>query len=217
MRCPVCGSRNVKKLKTGSYKCNECGFVFYPERDAIIDLRDLVDTNTISDEDIEGIGESVKIHADELGRELFGENTKNIFARLDSPDELVDRYGDEEKVYGVFITFKGDVEGTMLLIVPEQNVEDVISENRGLFESLREVAEKSFKMFSRATKLKAEPVEIDIAYDDMVNIINFLTSEIGDSKELALFNYRFSGNDKNYGEVIFVPSKNSLGVLRRVS
>ena len=52
VRCPICGSRDVIKLKTGSYRCNSCGFVFYPSRDAIIDMRDLLTAEELTEEEI---------------------------------------------------------------------------------------------------------------------------------------------------------------------
>ncbi len=216
MRCPVCGSRNVTKLKTGSYKCNDCGFVFYPDRDAIIDLRDLVEGDELSEEEKEVIGERIKEASAELSKSLYGADMLNVFDKNTSLDEIAAKYGEEEYLYGVFIDFTGDIEGTLLLIIPEKNIGDIVSKySGGVIESLKKLSIDSFNAFVEKLSWNASAKNVDIAYDTMNALVSYLTSEIGKDKELLVLNYQFILGSRRYGELLFLPSKNSIKLLRR--
>ncbi len=217
MRCPVCGSRNVTKLKTGSYKCNDCGFVFYPDREAIIDLRDLIDADELSDEEIEVIGERIKTASEDMGKKLYGENVSNVFRKDVTMEDIVTRYNEEEHLYGVFIDFKDDISGTLLIIIPDSDIGVILSKYEGgVIQSLKQLAKEAFEEFKNNLSWNAEITGIDIAYDNISSMLNFLTSEIGRNKTVLMLNYQFISQEKWRGEMIFVPSKNSLGMLRRI-
>ncbi len=217
VRCPVCGSRNVTKLKTGSYRCNDCGFVFYPDREAIIDMRDLVDANELSEEEIEVIGEKIKEASEDIGKRFYGENVRNVFRKDVSMEDIVTRYDEEENLYGVFIDFKDDISGTLLIIIPESDIEIILSRyEEGIVRSLKQLAEDAFAEFKGNLSWNAEIERIDVAYDTISSMLNYLTSEIGKNKTFLMLNYQFVAQDKWRGEMIFVPSKNSLRMLRRI-
>ena len=216
MRCPVCGSRNVTKLKTGSYKCNDCGFVFYPDRDAIIDLRDLVEGGDLTAEEKEVIGERIKEASTELSRSLYGAELLNVFDKNSNLDEIAAKYSGEEYLYGVFIDFTGEIEGTLLLIIPEKNIEDIVSKySGGVIDSLKKLSLDSFNAFVKKLSWNASAKNVDIAYDTMNALVSYLTSEIGKDKELLILNYQFILGSRRYGELLFLPSKNSIKLLRR--
>ena len=215
MRCPVCGSRNVKKLKTGSYQCLDCGFIFYPERDAIIDLRDFVSADELSEEEKEIIGEKVKEAGEEMTKETYSEDIKHMFRKDVSLEDIATRYGEGEYLYGIFIDFEDSVSGTLLLIIPESEVSGIINKYKGgVVSSLKSMARDSFEAFIKKLSWDAKIKNIDIAYDTMNALMNYLSSEVDRDKNILMLNYQLISDEKPKGELLFLPSKNTLRLLR---
>ena len=218
MRCPVCGSRNVTKLKTESYKCNDCGFIFYPDRDAIIDMRDMLDASAVNDEEMEVIGEKIKTVSEEVGKKIYGEDVRNVFKLNVSFEEIANKYTTEEYVYGVFVDLKDGISGTLILIIPEHTIGKIISKyNMGVVDSLQKFAYDTIDEFKSRLGWDAGVARADVAYDNMISMINYLTSELRQDKTIVMLNYEFvsSSSEEMYGDMLFMPTKNSLGMLRR--
>ncbi|NPA74918.1 MAG: hypothetical protein GXO25_02405 [Euryarchaeota archaeon] len=217
MRCPVCGSRNVTKLKTGSYRCDDCGFLFYPDRDAIIDMRDLLSGDELSPEEVESIEEDIRTATEESLENVYGENIKNVFKQEASLDKLSDKYASEEHVYGAFVDIEGDISGTIILIVPEHSLGKIIKRyNTGVVESLRQFSEDFFYEMKKILSWNADIQRIDIAYDNMLSMMNYIDSESKKHREIMMMSYEFLTDAmENWGDMLFLPSKNSLKLLRR--
>ncbi len=215
MRCPVCGSRNVKKLKTGSYQCLDCGFIFYPERDAIIDLRDFVSADELTEEEKEVIGEKIKEAGEEMTKETYSENIKHMFKKDVSIEDIATRYRESEYLYGIFIDFEDSVSGTLLLIIPESEISGIINKYKGgVVSSLKSMARDSFEAFIKKLSWDAKIKNIDIAYDTMNALMNYLSSEVDRDKNILMLNYQLISDEEPKGELLFLPSKNTLRLLR---
>jgi len=215
MRCPVCGSRNVKKLKTGSYQCLDCGFIFYPERDAIIDLRDFVSADELTEEEKEVIGEKIKEAGEEMTKETYSDDIKHMFKKDVSIEDIATRYRESEYLYGIFIDFEDSVSGTLLLIIPESEISGIINKYKGgVVSSLKSMARDSFEAFIKKLSWDAKIKNIDIAYDTMNALMNYLSSEVDRDKNILMLNYQLISDEKPKGELLFLPSKNTLRLLR---
>ena len=213
MRCPVCGSRNVKRLKTGSYKCEDCGFVFYEERDAIIDMRDLLDADSFSEEEISAVGEHMKAASQDLSRRIYGDEVRSVFRGNIQLDEMAEKYG-EENLYGVFIDFEGKISGTILIVMSEENVKKITSgEEHGIIHALRFLAREAFKEFVDRLSWDAEIKRIDVAYDSVSALIDYLNSEMK-NRNAFIMNYELLSDGNWHGDIIIMPSKDSLEILR---
>ncbi len=213
MRCPVCGSRNVSKLQTGSYKCNDCGFVFYPDRDAIIDMRDMIDPSELSEEEMSVIGEHMAGASEDLGRMIYGEDIKNIFRGNVEIGEIAEKYSEEEKIYGVFIDFEGNLTGTILIILSEKDVRAITQGKRGMIHTLRSLARDAFMEFSNKLNLDAEIKRIDVAYDSITSMVNYLNGEMKKKKAFIL-NYELHSDGMWKGDIIIIPGKESLDFIK---
>ena len=141
MKCPICGSTNVTKLKTGSYRCNDCGFVFYPTREVIIDMRDLLTGNELTEKEINELGEKIKEQTKDMSEKIFGKNTKNVFRALSSLDEILAQYNEDDRVFGIFADFSGSVKGTVMVMVQENEIDTIrkIYRRGGIIEALKEL------------------------------------------------------------------------------
>ena len=217
VRCPVCGSRNVTKLKTGNYKCNSCGLVFYPDRDAIVDMRDLIDADSLTPEEIVAVGEKIKDASEPIGRKMFGENIQKVFRDVHSIDDVVSQYDEKQMVYGIFVDFKGKIKGIFLIIIPEEEALKTMKRyNAGIIDSLKKFGKEAVMDFEEKSSFEIEIEDVYIAYDNILSIMNYLLSEIGDNKGLLLLNVKFILDDTKMGEVIFAPKKEYVNILKSI-
>lgn len=216
--CPICGSKDVTKLKTGSYRCNSCGFVFYPTRDAIIDMRDLLTAEELTEEEINKLGKKIEESTSPIGEEVFGGKLKNVFRSLNSLDEILAQYNEDDRVFGIFVDFVGNIRGTFLIMVHENSV-NIIKKAYG-----KETIVEALKIFgtSIASKFKKnfrdylEIEKIDIAYDTILSMINYLISDIAGDREVMFLNVKMQTEQSPRGEIIFVPQKESIKYLKRL-
>ncbi len=216
VRCPICGSRDVTKLKTGSYKCNSCGFVFYPTRDAIVDMRDLLSGDELTEEEIEVLGEKITESSESITKKVFGENTKNVFKTMSSLDEILSQYDENARVFGIFADFKGNIKGTFLITVAEDDADNI---KRAYGEDDVVRALKSFgidaaKKFEENFKNYLELEKIDVAYDTIPSMMNYLISELSGDRNVMFLNVKLFVDKRQKGEIIFVPQKESIKYLK---
>ncbi len=217
MKCPICGSTNVTKLKTGSYRCNDCGFVFYPTREVIIDMRDLLTGDELTEEEINELGKKIKEQTKDMSEKIFGKNAKNVFRALSSLDEILAQYNEDEKVFGIFADFSGSVKGTVVIMVKENEIDTVrkIYKKENLIEALKELGKETAEGFKEIFKEDIMLEEVDIAYDTIPSMINYLISEIAGEKNMIL-NVKMLVDKAPKGEIIFVPQKESIKYLKSV-
>ncbi len=217
MRCPVCGSRKVTKLETGSYKCNDCGFIFYPDREAIIDMRDLLTAEDLSPEEIEKIGEDIRTATEESMGQVYREDIQNVFKPAASLEDIADKYNTDEYLYGTFADIEGDVSGTVILLIPERGMAGIIKKyNTGIVLSLKRFTNEYLEEMGKILNWRIKIKNVDVVHDTMISIMNYITSEAKKKREMMLMSYEFlSSTKENYGDMIFLPTKNSLKMLGR--
>lgn len=191
VKCPLCGSEDVTKLKTGSYRCNSCGIVFYPSEDVIIDMRDLIEPDMLKEEEI------------------------NIFSEVKGIEEILSRYSEEEQVYGIFMDLKGSIEGTLFMVITKKEAKRVkeLYNEGGIIISLYKFGEQVAQMFKERLKGNITIEEIDIAYDTITSMMNYILSEVGRAKNNKFLNVRLVQNKTHRGEILFVPQKESIKYL----
>ena len=222
VKCPFCGSEDVTKLKTGSYRCNSCGIVFYPSEVPIIDMRDLVEADMLTEEEVNLLGEKIADVAEPIEKDVFKEEVETIFQGMSSLEDILSRYDENEKVFGIFIDFKGDVKGTLFVILPAKEMVRILEGDEDeLVETLQTFGTKIAGVFQGKMQGRVYLDEIDIAYDNIPSMMNYLLSEVGKIQNHLLFNVRLMGRKTSKGEIIFVPQKDSVkslkGLLRRDS
>ncbi len=217
MRCPVCGSRKVTKLKTGSFRCEDCGFIFYPDREAIIDMRDLLPSDEIDEETVVEIGEDIRVATEESMGELYSENIKNIFKPGATLEDIGNKYDAEEYVYGTFADMQGEISGTLILIIPERGLREIVKRyGSGIVGSLKKLTREYFNRMCAIFECNSELTSIDVVHDTMLSIMNYIISERGKEHEMMMMSYEFmSATMEHYGDMLFLPTKNSLRSLRR--
>ncbi len=216
VRCPVCGSRDVTKLKTGNYRCNSCGLVFYPERDAIVDMRDLIESNDLTPEEIVAVGEKIKDASELIGKKMFGENIRKVFKDMHSIEEVVSQYDENQMVYGVFVDFKGSIKGIFLIIIPEDDALRMMKKyGSDIVTSLKKFGEEAGEYFKTKSSIDVEIGDVYIAYDNISSIMNYLLSEVGENKSLLL-NVKFIFENTKEGDMIFALKKESINLLRNI-
>ncbi len=215
-RCPVCASRNVKKLKTGSFKCETCGFIFYPTREAIIDMRDLVAPEDFSEEEVEALGEKFKEVATPISKRIFGENTKGVFTKLNSIEDMMAQYDENDMVYGVFVDFNGELKGTLLVIIPEENIPEIMKVygDTGVIDCLKKFGADAAEDFKSRLGKVLHTSNIDIAYDTIPSMMNYLLSDLGSDRDLMFLNIKLVMDSTSLGDIIFVPKKESMAALK---
>jgi len=216
VRCPICGSRDVTKLKTGSYRCNSCGFVFYPTRDAIVDMRDLLSGEELTEEEIEALGEKITETSKPISQKVFGENVRNIFKTLSSLDEILAQYDENARVFGIFADFKGNIKGTFLITVAEDdadNIKRAYKEN-DIVKALKAFGMDAAKRFEENFKNYLELERIDVAYDTIPSMMNYLISEMAGNRNVMYLNVKLFVDNAQRGEIIFVPQKESIKYLK---
>ncbi len=218
MKCPICGSRDVTKLKTGSYRCNSCGFIFYPTRDAIIDMRDLLTPEELTEEEIKEIGNRIRESAKPVGEKIFGEKLKNVFRSINSLDEILAQYDENDRVFGIFADFTGHIKGTFLIMVHENDVERIknVFSQEGVIGALKSFGMSIANSFKENFKEQLEVERIDIAYDTIPSMINYLISEIAGDREVMFLNVKMFVDRMPKGEIIFVPQRESIKYLKSV-
>jgi len=217
MKCPICGSTNVTKLKTGSYRCNDCGFVFYPTREVIIDMRDLLTGDELTEEEINELGEKMKEQTRDVSEKIFGKNAKNVFRALTSLDEILAQYNEDDRVFGIFADFSGSVKGTIMIMVQEIEIDTIrkIYGKESVIEALKDLGKETVERFKDMFKEDIILEGIDIAYDTIPSIINYLISEIAGEKNTIL-NVKMLVDKAPKGEIIFVPQKDSVKYLKSI-
>ena len=217
MKCPICDSTNVTKLKTGSYRCNECGFVFYPTREVILDMRDLLTGDELTEEEINELGEKMKEQTRDVSEKIFGKNSKNVFRALTSLDEILAQYNEDDRVFGIFADFSGSVKGTIMIMVQEIEIDSIreIYRKKEIIEALKELGKETFDKFKEIFKEDIVLEGVDIAYDTIPSIINYLISEIAGEKNTIL-NVKMLVDKAPKGEIIFVPQKDSVKYLKSI-
>ncbi len=217
MKCPICGSTNVTKLKTGSYRCNDCGFVFYPTREVIIDMRDLLTGDELTEEEINELGEKIKEQTENVSERIFGKSAKNVFRALSSLDEILAQYNENDRVFGIFADFSGSVKGTVMIMVQENEIDTIrkIYKKDGIIESLKELGKETAEGFKEIFQDDLFLEGVDIAYDTIPSIINYLISEIAGERNMIL-NVKMIVDKAPKGEIIFVPQKDSIKYLKSV-
>ncbi len=215
VKCPICGSTNVTKLKTGSYRCNDCGFVFYPTEEVIIDMRDLLSGEELTEEEIKILGEQIKERTDVVGKMLFGKDTKSVFRTLNSLDEILAQYSEDERVFGIFADFSGTVKGTIVVMVQDEDVDLIkkIYKKDRITDALKSFGKYTAKKFQEVFKENVMLDNIDIAYDTIPSMINYIISEIAGEKNMIL-NVKMLVDKAPKGEIIFVPQKESIKYLK---
>ena len=218
VRCPVCGSRDVTKLPTGSYKCNSCGITFYPERDAIIDMRDLIDSKELTPEEKDAITEKIGNASHPIGKKIFGENVQRVVRDVSSIDDIISQYDENDMAYGIFIDFNGDIDGTFLIIIPEKNALKIAKEHGGesLIKSLKNFGRESVLKFKNELKINISVGDVHIAYDNIISMRNYLLSEIRDRLDIFLLNVKFKYGIENRGDLIIMPSRKSINYLKKI-
>ncbi len=217
MKCPICGSTNVTKLKTGSYRCNDCGFVFYPTKEVIIDMRDLLTGDELTEEEINELGEKIKEQTKDVSEKIFGKNAKNVFRALSSLDEILAQYNEDDRVFGIFADFSGSVKGTVMVMVQENEIDTIrkIYKKDGIIEALKELGKETARGFKDIFKEDIILEGVNIAYDTIPSMINYLISELAGEKNMIL-NVKMLVDRVPKGEIIFVPQKESIKYLKSV-
>ncbi len=217
MKCPICGSTNVTKLKTGSYRCNDCGFVFYPTREVIIDMRDLLTGDELTEEEINELGEKIKEQTDNVSERIFGKSAKNVFRALSSLDEILAQYNENDRVFGIFADFSGSVKGTVMIMVQENEIDMIkkIYRKKEVIEALKQLGKETAEGFKEIFQDDLFLEGVDIAYDTIPSIINYLISEIAGERNMIL-NVKMIVDKAPKGEIIFVPQKDSIRYLKSV-
>ena len=217
MKCPICGSTNVTKLKTGSYRCNDCGFVFYPTREVIIDMRDLLTGDELTEEEINELGEKIKEQTDNVSERIFGKSAKNVFRALSSLDEILAQYNENDRVFGIFADFSGSVKGTVMIMVQENEIDMIkkIYRKKEVIEALEQLGKETAEGFKEIFQDDLFLEGVDIAYDTIPSIINYLISEIAGERNMIL-NVKMIVDKAPKGEIIFVPQKDSIRYLKSV-
>ncbi|EDY34509.1 hypothetical protein ABOONEI_34 [Aciduliprofundum boonei T469] len=217
MKCPICGSTNVTKLKTGSYRCNDCGFVFYPTREVIIDMRDLLTGDELTEEEINELGEKIKEQTENVSEKIFGKSAKNVFRALSSLDEILAQYNEDDRVFGIFADFSGSVKGTVMIMVQENEIDIIkkIYRKKEIIEALKQLGKETAEGFKEIFQDDLFLEGVDIAYDTIPSIINYLISEIAGERNMIL-NVKMIVDKAPKGEIIFVPQKDSIKYLKSV-
>ncbi len=217
MKCPICGSTNVTKLKTGSYRCNDCGFVFYPTREVIIDMRDLLTGDELTEEEINELGEKIKEQTENVSERIFGKSAKNVFRALSSLDEILAQYNEDDRVFGIFADFSGSVKGTVMIMVQENEIDIIkkIYRKKEVIEALKQLGKETAEGFKEIFQDDLFLEGVDIAYDTIPSIINYLISEIAGERNMIL-NVKMIVDKAPKGEIIFVPQKDSIKYLKSV-
>ncbi len=217
MKCPICGSTNVTKLKTGSYRCNDCGFVFYPTREVIIDMRDLLTGDELTEEEINELGEKIKEQTENVSERIFGKSAKNVFRALSSLDEILAQYNENDRVFGIFADFSGSVKGTVMIMVQENEIDIIkkIYRKKEVIEALKQLGKETAEGFKEIFQDDLFLEGVDIAYDTIPSIINYLISEIAGERNMIL-NVKMIVDKAPKGEIIFVPQKDSIKYLKSV-
>ncbi|ADD07861.1 hypothetical protein [Candidatus Aciduliprofundum boonei] len=217
MKCPICGSTNVTKLKTGSYRCNDCGFVFYPTREVIIDMRDLLTGDELTEEEINELGEKIKEQTENVSEKIFGKSAKNVFRALSSLDEILAQYNEDDRVFGIFADFSGSVKGTVMIMVQENEIDIIkkIYRKKEVIEALKQLGKETAEGFKEIFQDDLFLEGVDIAYDTIPSIINYLISEIAGERNMIL-NVKMIVDKAPKGEIIFVPQKDSIKYLKSV-
>jgi|GEM_PF-1983313 len=216
IKCPLCGSEDVTKLKTGSYRCNSCGVVFYPSEEVIIDMRDLIEPDMLTEEEINILGEKMKDTVENLTQQIFEEDVKNIFSGVKSIEEILSQYSEEEQVYGIFMDFKGTIGGTLFMVITQKDAEKVkeLYSEKNTIISLYKFGDQVAQMFKEQLKGNITLEEIDIAYDTIPSMMNYILSEVGRTKNNMFLNVRLMYNKTPRGEILFVPQKESIKSLK---
>ncbi len=217
MKCPICGSTDVTKLKTGSYRCNDCGFVFYPTREVIIDMRDLLTGDELTEEEINELGEKIKEQTENVSERIFGKSAKNVFRALSSLDEILAQYNENDRVFGIFADFSGSVKGTVMIMVQENEIDIIkkIYRKKEVIEALKQLGKETAEGFKEIFQDDLFLEGVDIAYDTIPSIINYLISEIAGERNMIL-NVKMIVDKAPKGEIIFVPQKDSIKYLKSV-
>jgi len=212
VRCPICGSRDVTKLKTGSYRCNSCRFVFYPTRDAIVDMRDLLSGDELTEEEIEALGEKITQTSESISKKVFGENARNVFKTLSSLDEILSQYDENARVFGIFADFKGNIKGTFLITVAEEDANNIKKayNEEDVVKALKSFGIDAAKKFEKNFRNYLELEKIDVAYDTIPSMMNYLISEMAGDKNVMFLNVKLFVDKTQKGEIIFVPQKESI-------
>ncbi len=216
VKCPLCGSENVTKLKTGSYRCNSCGIVFYPSEEVIIDMRDLISAEQLTEEEINRLGERMRDFAEPVAREIFPNEVKNVFGGVRSIEDILSQYDENERVYGIFIDFRGTISGTLFMIITEKDTERVskLYNENSVILALYKFGEQIATLFGEKLSGEIEVKEIDVAYDTIPSMMNYLLSEVGKVKNSMFLNVRLVYNKTPRGEILFVPQKESIKSLK---
>ncbi len=216
IKCPLCGSEDVTKLKTGSYRCNSCGIVFYPSEEVIIDMRDLIEADQLTEEEINLLGEKMKDTAESVTSQIFEEKVENVFSGVRSIEEILSKYDENEHVYGIFIDFQGDVGGTLFMILTEKDVPRVkeLYGEEDMILSLYKFGQQIAEIFKKNLNGNIDVQEIDVAFDSVPSMMNYLLSEVGKVKENIFLNVRLVHNKTARGEILFVPQKESVKSLK---
>ena len=216
VRCPICGSRDVTKLKTGSYRCNACGFVFYPTRDAIVDMRDLLSGEELTEEEIKALGERITETSESLSKKVFGGDVKNIFKTLSSLDEILAQYDENARVFGIFADFKGNIKGTFLITVAENDAENIKKayNEDDIIKALKDFGIDAAKRFEENFKNYLELERIDVAYDTIPSMMNYLISEMSGNRNVVYLNVKLFIDNAPKGDMIFIPQKESIKYLK---
>ena len=218
VKCPLCGSEDVTKLKTGSYRCNSCGIVFYPSEETIIDMRDLIAPDQLTEEEINRLGERMKDVAESVAKDVFSGKIESVFSGVRNIEEILSKYEEDERVYGIFMDFEGGVNGILFTLIPEKDaprVKDIYKESNTVI-SLYKFGESIAKMFRGRLGGDIDVREIDVAYDSIPSMMNYLLSEVGSVKNRMFLNVRLLYNRSPKGEILFVPQKDSMKTLKRL-
>ena len=146
-----------------------------------------------------------------IGKKLLEKNVQKVFKDIHSIGDFVSQYGEKQLVYGIFVDFTGDIKGIFLIIIPEDDALRIVREYKGgIVDSLKEFGKVSGKEFKKKSSLNIKIKDVNIAYDNILSIINYLLSEVGENKSLLLLNVKFIFENTKKGDAIFVPKNNML-------
>ena len=131
--------------------------------------------------------------------------------------DLSNKYSSEDYLYGAFMEIDGEISGTIIIIVPEHSLSAIIKRyGVGIVDSLKKFSQDYFEELRKILNWNATVKRIDISYDTMISMMNYILSETRNDQEIFMMSYEFlSPTLENYGDMLFLPTKNSLRLLKR--
>ena len=126
------------------------------------------------------------------------------------------QYDENARVFGIFADFKGNIKGTFLITVAENDAENIKKayNEDDIIKALKDFGIDAAKRFEENFKNYLELERIDVAYDTIPSMMNYLISEMSGNRNVVYLNVKLFIDNAPKGDMIFIPQKESIKYLK---